>query len=304
MNVDNLKQFNSANSGGKNVKLWVIGLVILILGLGTYSIIMNLNYKKSLTEIEAVTQEKETLTFQYQNLLDDYESLETSNDTLSSELSAEKERIVELLADLRSTKAQNKNEIYKYKKELKTLRNIMKGFIHQVDSLNTLNIQLTEENTEIKKQFHTAKRENKKLSEKYEDATSKVELASVIKAVDLTIEAYNHKGKLTTRAKKTKRFGINFSLFENVVAPTGNKQVYIRITDPNDHVLIQDTQPMFNFEGEEIAYSALREIEYDGKTTPTIVYFENKGDELLIGTYKVDIFCDGHMIGSTINKLK
>lgn len=303
--VDNLKQFNSANAGNKKQKLAIIILAIVIALLVGFSVYMNFNYKKSVAEIEEITQEKETLTFQYQNLIDDYESIETSNDTLSSQLSAEKQRIVELISKLRTTKAANKYEIHKYKKELKTLRNVMKGFIHQLDSLNTLNIQLTEENQEIKQQIYSANRENKKLNEQYETASSKVAMASVIRAINMSIQTFNHKGKVTEKAKKVKRFGIDFMLDENVIAATGIKSLYIRITDPNDHVLINDEQPMFNFEGEQIAYSALREIEYDGQTTSATVFFKHESDELLLaGSYKVDIFCEGHMIGSTISKLK
>ena len=302
--MDNLKEFNSANAAHRRNRILVIVLIIAILSLATTSVFFYMNFEKTIAELQEVNHEKETLTFQYQNLLDEYDSLETSHDTLSTQLSAEKERIVELMTKLRSTKAQNKTQITKYKKELKTLRNIMKGFIHQIDSLNTMNIELVAENKEIKQQFYSAKRENQKLNEKYEDATSKVALASVIKAINLSIESYNHKGKLTTRAKKTKRFGIKFTLDENVIAPTGIKKLFIRISDPNNHVLIHDEQPMFNFEGEEIAYSEYREVEYSGVAETTIVYFENKGDELPTGKYKFDIFCDGNMIGSSITTLK
>ncbi len=302
--MDNIKEFNSANKGKKQIKILVIILIFLVIALGALYVNLHFKNEQKIAELTEVNQEKETLTFQYQNLLDDFDSLESSNDSISEQLSTEKERIVELMTKLRTTKSQNKAEIRKYKKELTTLRNIMKGFIHQIDSLNTMNIHLTAENKQIKQQFYTAKKENKQLSEKYEDATDKVALASVIRAINLSVETFNHKGKLTTRAKKTKRFAINFSLDENVIAPTGTKKIFIRITDPNDHVLIQDEQPMFNFDGEQIAYSSVREIDYNGKATPAKVYYENKGEELLAGNYKIDVFCEGHMVGSSLTILK
>ncbi|MGE4288279.1 MAG: hypothetical protein AB7E36_06290 [Salinivirgaceae bacterium] len=232
-------------------------------------------------------------------MLDDYDSLETTNDSISAQLSTEKERIKELMSELRSTKVQNRYEIDKYKKELKTLRDIMKGFIHQIDSLNTLNIQLTEENVQIKKQYKTAKDENRELTEKIEEATDKVAKASVIKAIGVNMESYNHKGKLTNRASKAKRFAVNFSLDENVIAPQGMKNVYVRITDPKEHILIEHNTPVFSYEGEQIAYSAVRQIEYNGTVTPATVYFEvSEEGDLEEGEYTVDIFCDGSMIGT------
>jgi len=205
---------------------------------------------------------------------------------------------------LRTTKAENRTQINKYKKELKTLRSIMKGFIHQVDSLNTLNIELTAQNKEIKKQYQNARKKNKQLSDKYDEAADKVKIASVIKAVDVSLVSFNHKGKSTSRAKKTKRFAVNFALDENAIAPTGLKSIYLRITDPDQHILIQDNQPVFSYEGEEIAYSSVREVQYDGTLTNAVVYFEHTGDEVLQpGVYVVDIFCDGSMIGSAKVKL-
>lgn len=300
--MNNLKEFNSAEP--KSKKGLILVLIAIILVLIVAIVYLHFNYQKTVNEVEQVSLDKANLTVEYQSLLDNYESLETSNDTLSVQLNEEKEKIAVLMKKLKSTKANNKSQIEKYKKELKTLRDIMKGFIYQIDSLNTLNIQLTEENQQIKQQFHTAKKENKQLNKKYKEASSKVALASTIRAVDLNFESYNQRGKITTRARKVKRFGIKFKLDKNLVAPTGTKQVYIRITDPEEHVLIENESLMFSFEGEQIAYSAFREIEYDGETTPATVYFTSNKERLLSGTYKVDIFCDGKMIGSTTSKLK
>jgi len=303
--VDNIKEFNSASGKNTGYIIIIVVLLILVSGLGYLYFNQKKTTEVKIVELTQVSHEKETVTFQYQNLLDDYNSLETSNDSIAKQLSSEKERIKKLMDQLRTTKADNKVQIEKYKNELKTLRDIMKGFIHQIDSLNTANIVLTEENTQFKKQITTAKKENKKLNERYEEAANKVAIASVIKAINVSMLSLNSKGKETTRAKKTKRFAIAFELDENVIAAKGTKNVYVRITNPSEHILIQDNQPVFSYEGEEIAYSAVRQIEYDGNTTKAIVYFENTEEGSLIeGTYRVDIFCDGSMIGTAAGSLK
>ncbi|MGD9993399.1 MAG: hypothetical protein AB7S69_08875 [Salinivirgaceae bacterium] len=303
--MDNLKEFNSAKQNDRAYKVIIILLLVILVGLGYLYIVQQQKTEQKIAELNQVSNEKEALTFQYQSLLDDYEGLETTNDSISAQLSTEKERIKELMSALRSTKVQNRYEIDKYKKELKTLRDIMKGFIHQIDSLNTLNIQLTEENVQIKKQYKTAKDENRELTEKIEEASDKVAKASVIKAIGVNMESYNHKGKLTNRARKAKRFAVNFSLDENVIAPQGMKNVYVRITDPKEHILIEHNTPVFSYEGEEIAYSAVRQIEYNGTITPATVYFEVSEEGILEeGEYTVDIFCDGSMIGTGKAELK
>jgi len=297
--VDNLKEFSTANKGNGGYKVIIGILVALLIGLGFLYYSQQQKTEKIIAELNDATEEKVELTREYEDLLVDYDDLETNNDSLSKQLDDEKLRITELIAELKSTKAQNRADIKKYKNELKTLRDIMKGFIYQIDSLNTLNTELIVENKNIKKQYHTEQRKNEKLSEKYEAAADKVKIASVIKAIDVVVTPYNHKGKSTFKAKKAKRFAVNFSLDENSIAKKGTKKIYLRITDPDQHILIQDNQPVFAYEDDEIAYSSVREVEYDGSVTPAVVYFEHQDEtELPKGSYNVDVFCDGAMIGS------
>ncbi|MBI9068528.1 MAG: hypothetical protein JEZ09_14630 [Salinivirgaceae bacterium] len=303
--MDNIKEFNTASKNSKSYKIIIAVLALILIALGVLYFDQNRKTEQKIAELNEVNKEKETLTFQYQNLLDDFESLETSNDSISEKLEKEQTRIKEIMLELRTVKTQNKSEITKYKKELTTLRDIMKGFIQQIDSLNTANIQLTEENKEIKQQYYSAKKENKQLSDKYEEAADKVELASVIRAIDVNLISFNHKGKNTIKAKKVKRLAVSFSLDENMIAPQGLKNIYIRITDPKDHVLMTPTQEMFIYDSEEIAYSAYREIEYKGSIVNTTVYYDIADDvDLETGIYKADIFCDGNMIGTSTLEIK
>jgi len=302
--VDNIKEFDSSNKSGTGSRIIIGILVILLMILGYLYVNQLKKTDHKIAELNQVNQEKDTLSYQFQNLLAEYEGLATTNDSISSQLDDEKERIKKIMTELRSVKAQNKVEIEKYKNELKTLRDIMKGFIHQIDSLNTLNIQLTEENVKVKEQFRSAKKENKQLNDKYTEAAGKVAKASVIKAINVSIEPLNSKGKSTNRARKTARFAINLTLDENVIAPTGTKDVYVRITDPKEHVLIHPEQPMFTYEGEQIAFSAVRQIDYEGQQVTSVIYYDQPTNDLLDGTYKVDIFCDGYMIGSSTTVLK
>ena len=64
-------------------------------------------------------------------------------------LQKQKNKIVQLL----SVNASNVQLIKKYKSEITTMREIMKSYIVQIDSLNTRNKMLVSENTEIKQQI-------------------------------------------------------------------------------------------------------------------------------------------------------
>lgn len=303
--MDNIKEFNTADGNNKIHKIIIGVLIAIIVGFGVLFYMQQQKTKKIIADLNTATEEKVELTKDFEDLQQDFDYLETSNDSLSVQVEQQKEKIAQLITNLRKTKVQNRAEIQKYKKELKTLRNIMKGFIHQIDSLNTLNIELTAQNKQIRNKYESAQQKNKQLAEKYGEAADKVKKASVIKAINISVISYNHKGKTTYKAKKVKRFAVKFALDENVIAPTGTKKVYLRITNPDEHILIENNQPVFSYEGEEIAYSAVREIEYDGTVTNATVYFEyNEETPLMQGKYSVDIFCDGAMIGTSSVTLK
>jgi len=303
--VDNLKDFESA-SGNSNKKYITIIIIESIL----LAVMCVLYFTKSHTstvqqvQIVDMNAEKDSLTAQYQDLLADYENIETTNDSISAQLDEQKEHIKQLMKELKTTKSENKAQIAKMKKELKTLRDVMKNFVHQIDSLNTLNIQLTEENTQVKKQISAAKKENKQLTQKYEESQAKVAKASVIKAINSNMLSYNAKGKPATKAKKIKRLAVSFTLDENPIAPQGNKKVYIRITSPDGLMLVNKDQDTFKFEDDKITFSALRQVDYKGEKVDMIIYYECEEGELKTGTYKADIFCDGSMIGTTEINLK
>ena len=304
--MDNLKDFESVSGGGRNKKLVTIIVVESVL----LAVMCFLYFTKTYTShiqtitINQVSEEKDSLTVQYHLLLADYENIETSNDSISAQLEKEKEHIKQLMTELKATKSENKAQINKLKKELKTLRDVMKSFVHTIDSLNTLNIQLTEENTQVKKQITQAKQENKQLTKKYEEAATKVAKASVIKAINTGMESYTNKGKVANKAKKVKRLAVKFTLDENPIAPQGNKKVYIRIINPEGLMLLNKEQETFKFEDDKITFSALREVDYKGEKVDMVIYYECEDGELASGTYKTEIFCDGSMIGSTEIVLK
>ena len=304
--MDNLKDFESTSDGGRNKKLVTIIVVESIL----LAVMCVLYFTKSYTShiqtitINQVSEEKDSLTVQYHLLLADYENIETSNDSISAQLEKEKAHIKDLMDELKATKSENKAQINKLKKELNTLRDVMKSFVHTIDSLNTLNIQLTEENTKVKKQINEAKQENKQLTKKYEEAATKVAKASVIKAINTSMDSYSAKGKPANKAKKVKRLAVKFTLDENPIAPQGNKKVYIRIINPDGLMMVNKEQETFKFEDDKITFSALREVDYKGEKVDMVIYYECDEGELTSGTYKTDIFCDGSMIGTTEIVLK
>jgi len=253
--------------------------------------------------LEIKTDEKENIAKELTALAAEYETLKTNNDTMNARLSKEQEKIQQLIEEIKNVKNSNRYQIDKYKRELSTLRDIMKSYIVQIDSLNTKNKILIAENIEVKNYYQRAQTDNQTLQQKNEDLSGKVQKASVIKATNIIATPLNKRGKETTKASKVTKIQVGFTLNENVIAERGNKIVYMRIARPDELVLATSEKNVFRYEGNEIIYTEKREVDYQGTLVDMTIYWD-KNQELIVGVYYVDIFIDGAAVGSAKFTLK
>ena len=254
-------------------------------------------------ELKEKDTEKEKIQNELETLLADYNTLQTDNKQISSELEAEKERIITMLEEIKQIKSANYYQISQYKKEMGTLREIMRSYIIQIDSLNTRNLLLAEENYKVKQDYHTIKTEKDEIEQKAETLSTKVSLAETLRAMNITVIGLNDKGKENNKTKKADKIKVCFTLAENAIAKPGNRIIYIRISRPDKLVLTNPENDMFSYEGENIMYSARREIDYQNQDIDMCIYWANNG-MLLSGVYKVDLYSDGRFIGSASFALK
>jgi uncharacterized protein (DUF3084 family) len=254
-------------------------------------------------ELNDTNREKASLEKEYTEMLKQYESLQTDNKQINDELEQEKTKIKDMLVEIRQLKNTNSYQINQYKKELGTLREIMRSYIVQIDSLNTRNKLLAAENKQVKTDFQKVKSEKEILAQKTEDLNQKVDVASALRAINITSLPVNDKGKEMTRAKRVTKIKVCFTLTENAIAKAGNRWVYLRIAKPDKEILPNPESEMFPFEGNTILYSAKREIDYENKDVDMCIYWTNNSD-LPQGVYTIDIFSEGKHIGTSTFALK
>ncbi len=259
--------------------------------------------KVLITRLEYSKTAKDSLVEELKDISESYKDLETNNSALNSKLKKEQEKIEELLTQLKKVKSSDNYRISQYKDEIETLKNIMKGYIAQIDELNQKNKQLIAENTEIKENYDIVVTEREELVEKSDSLQNKVEIASELQVLNIGFVALNKRGKATKRIKKTTKFQICFTLNKNKITETGNKAVFIRIADPSGKILRNNTSGFFDFQGASIAFSSNKNITYDGKGQDICMYYNNSED-LPKGTYSVFIFIDGKQIETRTVDLK
>ena len=244
--------------------------------------------------------EKEEMENEYTRFANQYDELQyqISNDSLIKVLENEKLKTQRLLEELRSVKTTNAREIMRLKKELATVRSVLRTYVVQIDSLNRLNQELAEENKAVKRKYNEATRQISSLSEETKMLNEKVELASQLDATHIQTLPMNKRGKKARRVKDVVKFAISFTISKNISAETGEKDIYLRITKPDNSVLAKSNAHTFPYENKELAYSIKKNIEYTGEEQEVTAYWDVE-EYLYAGEYRVDIFADGTLIGTS-----
>ena len=248
---------------------------------------------------ELFALEKEELENEYSSFATQYDELQIriTNDSLQDKLEQEKLKTQQLLEELRQTKATDAAEITRLKKELKTVRAVLKSYVVQIDSLNRLNEELQKENKRVKARYSEASRKIDKIEEEKENLTKKVSLASQLDAIGISFTPLKKNGKEAKKIKDAKKIAIGFTIAKNITTETGEKTIYVRILKPDEDVLAKNAGDLFTYENKELKYSIKKYIEYNGEEQQVNVYWDIE-EFLQAGTYKVQIFADGNMIGS------
>ena len=273
----------------------VVVLMLIIAGAAYYIFHQN----QQMEELEQTyALDKEMLEDEFNELSLQYEGYKFNigNDSLLNLLSIEQAKVQRLQEELRTVKATNTKEISRLKKELQTLRKIMRNYVIQIDSLNRANERLTVEKNEAVKKYKQASSTATALKKEKEKLTERVTLASRLDATGITVTPVNGRGKKAKVIKKMEQFVVDFRIAKNITAPVGEKVIYVRIMKPDDDVLVKSRGDVFAFEGKEINYSMKKMVEYDGEELPVTMYW-NIEEFLSPGTYRVDIFADGNLIG-------
>ena len=284
----------------KNKKIVIISAIIGLLLIGgivylTISLQQQKQANKDMQELAEL--DKKEMENEYQQFADQYSDIKTqiNNDSIIEQLTQEQMKTEQLLKELKNVKATDAREIARLKRELATCRAVIRSYIMEIDSLNRLNQNLTEENTRVKGQYAEATRQIEGLNADKQSLSQKVAIAAQLDATGISLTAKNKRGKATKSLKKCKTLQVSFNIAKNVTAQSGMKTIYVRITTPTGSVLTNGGT--FNYENRSLQYSMKRDIEYTGNETSVTTYW-TVNEFLSNGTYNVSIFADGNMIGS------
>ena len=290
--------------------LWfVIGTLMITNG---FTIWLLLNKKTQIVEQKIVTEkiivERDNVKSDLMLLKNDFEGLKTNNKAIQQDIEEKKARIEELIKEAEKHKG-DAYIIGKLKKETETLRAIMVGYVHTIDSLNTLNKTLVAEKKTVLKQLDEEKEKGNTLVKEKEELKTTIAKGSILTCFNVSAKAvlFKRGGKKeseTSKARKTEKIKVSFSLGENKIAKAGEKIVYIRIMTPDGKEMGKgyDDGYRFTFNKSSGYFAGKETLNYANTEITGVTYCEGQG-EFIAGNYIIEIACDGVIIGGGSLKL-
>lgn len=282
----------------KKLLIPLIVVIVLLLGGVTY-LAIGLTHQRQVNKDmqELADLDKKEMENEYEQFARQYSEMKTqiNNDSIVEQLTQEQLKTQRLLEELRQVKSTDAREIARLKKELATVRAVLRSYVLEIDSLNRLNQNLREENSRVKGQYNEATRQIAGLSSEKASLSEKVAIAAQLDATGINMIAKKKNGKAVKRIKDCKSIEVSFRITRNVTATNGVRTFYVRITTPTGDVL--GGGGTFAYENRDIECSMKKSVEYTGEETPVTMY--RAVEEFLSkGTYTVSVFADGNMIGS------
>jgi gamma-glutamylcyclotransferase (GGCT)/AIG2-like uncharacterized protein YtfP len=276
----------------------LIVICLLLVGGVVYLAISLDDQKKENKAMQELAElDKKEMENEYQQFANQYSEMKSqiTNDSIVAQLTEEQNKTQKLLDELRRVKSTDAREIARLKKELATVRAVLRSYVLEIDSLNRLNQNLTEENTRVRGKYEEATRQIEGLNTEKASLSEKVAIASQLDAVAISLTGKDKRGKTTNKLKKIRTMQVTFSLAKNVTAQSGMKNVYVVIKSPTGSTL--GNAGSFDYENRTLTCSMKKAVEYTGQET-MVSMFWNVAQALEAGTYRVSIFADGNMIGS------
>ncbi len=307
METPEKKPNTETNKNNNTYKIIVVILVLLIAVLTWQLIVTKTTVHTFTIEKEKAQAKNSALQHELDSLLTEHEKIKKEYGNLSGQLT-EKDSIILSKADEIQKLIATQADYYKIKRKLDYLRGITQGYVSQIDSLYTVNRVLKKENVEIKDQFEKEQVKTTALTKDKDSLTEKVSLASTLKAYNIKgtpirLKSGGKKEEVEDKAKRIDRIKVSFTLSENLIAPNGNKTIYVRIARPDEKILTLSNDDTFDYNGEKIQLSIKKDIDYQNKAMDISMYWD-KTEDFAAGNYVVSVFTDGILIGESQFVLK
>ncbi len=297
-----------ADTSNKSNRFFII-LSLLLAGVSGY-LGYQLYYYKQLLNAKTTVIEKTAVDYfsakqDAQELTIKFNDIQSNNTQLNQQLDSTRSRLAFINQQLEKNK-NDKTVINKLKAELNSIRNLIKSYLFQIDTLNTANQRLAAKNQEIEQNLNKVKTQTNQLSKEKELLSAKVEMGSKMKITNFICEGVRERGSeysISNRARRIDKIRARFTIAENPLSKKGERTVYMVIIGPDNTIFNNGTAQSFTFKGEELLFSAKKMFEYENNSEELEMFY-TKSNNFEEGKYNIKLICEESVIGEYNLELK
>ncbi len=298
------------------------GLLIALLGTWGYIIYDKNKTKEALlvkdTQLATTSNQKDELRKELDDATMRYDMIKTSSANMThskdsmitqrdKEIAEKRVKIQQLLSKEGATQA----EIAQAKTLIASLNSDITGYKTQIETLQGEKLVLIEEKATVTKERDVAKKETEDAKTVIKEKEEVIDIGSTLHASNFSIAGINEKrsGKerTTTTAKRVDKLRISFDLDENRITQSGNKSIYICITDPKGNPVTVEALGSGLFttrDGQEKSFTQKVEINYTQGQRQTINVDWKQNSDFETGDYKIEVYNNGFKIGESVRSFK
>ncbi|MBQ2514308.1 MAG: hypothetical protein II757_02325 [Bacteroidales bacterium] len=269
------------------------------------------DYKEVVALEEKSTQDNQDLVRQLDSLKAEHARIKLEAGALADSLSEKDSLIMAQIAEIEGLMARQA-DYNQIKRKLDRVQKISKEYVHQMDSLITIQHELERKNealntelTQTKEAKATVEQQNTELTNKMNEAAKLT--ANNIRACCVRKKSNSKPEVETQKARDAERIKTTLTLAKNTLVPAGTYNIYCRISCPGDgHVLCQGKSDAYSFvNGEQrLQYSVKKSVNYVNQAETVTMYWDisaqdQKKFKEMRGTFIVQVFSDNGLLGES-----
>ena len=302
-----LTEGNKDKKSRRYLLIMILALLALNIGL-IYQIIKGKNEKEAvqqeLVEVSDEKQQLENLKAELEADLKKFKGRNADLDSIISVRDAEIQAKVTKINQLLNSGNLTKSQLKKANQMIASLKSEKDELTAEIERLSKENIGLKDENYAMQLQVEA---EKEKVEQMTEVITERDEQVAVGKRIFLkTLEAKPQRDavfgeyKATDKLSKLDKIDIVFTLGNNDLADKGDKTLYFQVVTPNKSTLHNGKagSGTFNYDSGERLYTVKKVVNFQNKNE-TSSFSIPKTEGMTAGTYKVNVYSESHLMGST-----
>ena len=262
------------------------------------------------SQIAKVSDEKSDIQTSFDASLARLDSMSTANNSLNTQLAEKNTEIGKLKTEIRTIlnkKNASASELARAKKLIDELNEKISGLEADVARLTTENQALTNDKVVLTQEKEKLTQDLATTTEVKQNLEKKVDVASTLNASNISITPVdvrkNGKEKVSSTAKRVDKLVVSFDVTNRIAEP-GTTDVYVVVIGPDGTPMNSGGETFTTREDGDKNFTAKLPVEIETAKKKNVEFAFAPGNKFQQGSYKIQIYQNGFLIGEGVRELK